>query len=294
MDAAVAYAKFRETAGRFARRLRTSATPVLAYAEKLPATKAALVVECVLTVALAAVLAQVVWDIVEPMPPATAGEAAISAPRASPVLRFAALTSADPFHRDLGAPAARAFNAPRAPETMLSLELFGIRADGAQGGSVIIGTPDNKQDVYFIGDEILEGVRLERILQDHVEIRRNGVSEALSFARDQKVASTSAPNAASDAAGAGHIEANLRRFLSVVRFVPASGGKGLAISETSDRALLRQAGLEQGDVVLSINGLAATDIGALRNLAEAGARSLTLEIERRGNRKIHTFKVDQP
>jgi len=93
---------------------------------------------------------------------------------------FDILEQFDPFHRET---TITTIEIPDniIPETKLNLKVFGMRADlSGESSSAIIGTSDNKQAAYFIGEEIVSGVILERVEVDYVILNRNGEKERLS------------------------------------------------------------------------------------------------------------------
>ena len=257
-------------------------------------TRAIAGIEIALTIAFAVASGLLVWKVFEP--PAWA--AVDSVPASSQVRRVGApavLTNIDPFHRVARAPAGSPA-AARAPETMLDLQLFGIRA-GVDGGpgSAIIGTPDNVQSVYSVGQDIMPGVRLEQVLPGRVVIRRNGVSESLSFERENAALLVPAV-AVTEAPAARRLDFDaMRSVVSQLRFVPGErdGARGLLLEGSSDPAVLQQTGLEPGDLLLSVNGTPVDSVAALAPLAGSGAQGLTLEVERKGQRKFHRLEIDR-
>ena len=76
---------------------------------------------------------------------------------------------------------------PNAPETSLNLRLKGVRAipDALQSDQManspiaIIQTPDQSALTYRMGDMIIDGVTLDRILPDRVLIMKGGALETL-------------------------------------------------------------------------------------------------------------------
>jgi len=257
-------------------------------------------VELILTVALAAVSGALVWKAFEPPAWASAGDAVrTSAPQRRAAMA-AILTDLDPFHR--ASVGGRAAAAAHAPETMLNLQLFGIRAGLAGApGSAIVATPDNTQGVYTVGQEIMPGVRLEQVLQDRVVLRRNGVTEGLSFDRESTLRQNAAvpsgaiPQAFGEA-DEHRLELDAMRSLAVaLRFSPAErgGSRGLLLEGSADPSLLRQTGLEPGDLLLTVNGTPVSEADALASLGVTKLSSLTLEIERKGQRKIHRLSIDR-
>lgn len=250
--------------------------------------------EVALTVTLAVIAGDLAWTVFEPPAFAAAGDTAVAA-KPHRAAMPAILTEVDPFHRASVAGPVAAGAASRAPETMLNLQLFGIRAGlGGAPGSAIVGTPDNQQGAYYVGQEIMSGVRLEQVLPDRVVIRRNGVAESLSFDRDSALQTAAvAPATSLPAAEERRLDFDAMKALAMVlRVSPAE--RGLLLEGSSDPSAMQQTGLEPGDLLLSVNGTAVSDPGSLASLAAAGAaQGLTLEIERKGQRKFHRLAIDR-
>lgn len=258
-------------------------------------TRAIIGIEVALTVVFAVVSGTLVWKAFEPPAWAAAGEIAQASASPRRTVIPAILTETDPFHRagatqSLGVKAA-------APETMLDLKLFGIRA-GQNGapGSAIVATPDNIQGVYTVGQQIMSGVRLESVLPDRVVIRRNGVTESLSFDRDSVLRAAVMTTPVPAVADERRLDLDTMRSLAMrLRFSPAerSGTRGLLLESSEDSQVLAQAGLELGDLLLSVNGTPVSEVGALASLGTGSAQALTLEIERKGQRKFHRLALDR-
>lgn len=69
-----------------------------------------------------------------------------------------------------------------APETRLSLELKGVfSSNRAQASSALIAERGKSARYYHIGDRLPGGATLDRVASAHVELRRNGRLERLSF-----------------------------------------------------------------------------------------------------------------
>ena len=274
----------------------SQAGKALARADK---TRLIVGIEIALTVTFAVTAGSLVWKAFEPPAWASAGEVYASAqPRRAvmPVI----LTEIDPFHRASVTVSGHSAAAAQAPETMLNLQLFGIRAGRDAGpGSAIVATPDNVQGVFTVGQEIMSGVRLEQILPDRIVIRRNGVTETLSFDRSstlQAVAvSLPAAPSSTDEEPLRRLDVDMKTLASALRFTPTErgGARGLLLEGSADPSVLDQTGLAPGDFLLSVNGTPVSDLGALTALAATGALRLTLEIERKGQRKFHRLAIDR-
>lgn len=61
-----------------------------------------------------------------------------------------------------------------------SLTLFGIlQADNKKRSKAIIGQPRQDAEIYAVGDEIAKGLKLHKVEQDHVVLKRFGTYETL-------------------------------------------------------------------------------------------------------------------
>ena len=162
---------------------------------------------------------------------------------------------------------------PDAPETQLNLKLVALfMSTGETGGSATIVTPDNESTRYELGDEILPGVRLERILSDRVIISREGREEmlmrggrepGLSVIGDSADTRT-ATNGVREAAP-GVYEPGISAFtlVSGIELVPQEqNGRvaSLLLRPRGDPALMQSAGLEPGDRLVEVNGASVADV----------------------------------
>ena len=249
------------------------------------------VAETGLVIAMGALAADLAWSLATPTAWSTTAVNAVRggrAPQASQdiVREFVAF---DPFHR-ASALLATAPSELGAPETLLNIQLFGLRAgaDG-KGGSAIIGLPDNTQGVFAVGQEVMAGVYLESVQTNRVLLRRNGVMETLPLDKDR--ASTAGPATVTTAPRMQNIAALLGGF----RITPRGEGKLGAIIESGNTELLQKSGLAVGDVLLSVNGSAVSDMASLAVIATRlnDAPSISLEIDRNGQRNLHTLAIDQ-
>lgn len=88
----------------------------------------------------------------------------------------------DPFNRDEAiAVQPIAEVGEDAPETTLNLKLTG-RTTGPNG-TAILRTPDNKEDTYGLGDEIVSGVFLQAVNTDFIVLDVDGQIQRLTFER---------------------------------------------------------------------------------------------------------------
>jgi general secretion pathway protein C len=198
------------------------------------------------------------------------------------------------------------------PQAIASLEgyrLHGIRLD-ARGGAAIIAGPDTPQAAYRVGDAIANGVVLDSVADDHVLVRTGSQRRRLDMASEAAdspmptpasapgpapAAAAAAMTAPAADADADAVTIDPARLLSEAGLRPnAEDGStdGYTLMPRGDGALLRQAGLQPGDVLTSINGR-ALDAEHLQELQEelrhGGQASITYQ--RDGQRRVLTLKA---
>ncbi len=265
--------RFAARAGDALRRL----APRLAGRSGKFAASAAPAVEIALSAGIGFVLLLICYALFAPLPTSR------SLPTAPAPDTVAAAPGAvgNPFRTvDAAAGPAVIEQGPALAETSLDLALHGTAQDEAGAWRALIKTPEGEQEWFSIGDEIWDGVRLDRILPNQVVIISGGVRESLSLVnRDLAVTSSSA----SRSSGAAQPFA----LGDVVQFVPdLSGGTlNLTLQPGSDRARFEAFGLRSGDVLVSVNNKRvgpeiASELERLRGLA--GAAAISIQVERDG------------
>lgn len=190
------------------------------------------------------------------------------------------------------------------PETNLNLSLVGLRMStaGGQAGNAIIRTPDGVSKNYKVGDSIIAGVTLERILSDRVVINRDGADETLMrVGREAGLAVISdgsqvARPAAARAVAASEpafdqsvIEARIAApelLLASIDVRATGGGEGYRLEPRGSAETMRQAGLEPGDILLRVNGTSLDNVDSDELIDRfAAADSLELQVVREGNER---------
>jgi general secretion pathway protein C len=169
--------------------------------------------------------------------------------------------------------------------TSLPLTLFGIRSNEATGGgSAIVAGPDGLQQSYAVGEEIMPGVTLHSVAFDHIVISNNGALEMMYM--DQSVPAQNVTPAA-PALIAARVAITPETLGKSIGVAPRNeNGKvtGLVVSAKDDGVVLKAAGLQNGDIVISVNGHPVGTPADLASQFRPGAR-ISLEIER-GAQKI--------
>jgi len=170
------------------------------------------------------------------------------------------------------------------------LTLFGVRADGAGGGSAIIGLSDGRQVSVAAGEELEPGLTLNSVAPDHVMLSRGGAAFRLDFP-DMTPTAHVTPNQpvtpAPEPAEAEGAVVDPQRLIAQAGLRPRIQGlgvNGLTVSASGDGGELRNAGLRSGDVIVSVNGTALNSpqaVAALRSQL-ADAPSAQIQFERDG------------
>ncbi len=245
------------------------------------------IVEALVIVLLAGVVARLIWIMITPFGPVgdwkTGGGARVSADQML-------LTTFDPFFRGGVAPGP-------AVVTSLAIKLFGVRVDLAMGrGSAIIATPDGLQSSYGVGEEIMPGVKLKSVSFEGVTIDRGGVDEQV-FLDQSVVAPVAQPGASAPTANVVPPPGVGPALASEIAFAPRTEKgqvTGFIVSPKGAGTAFRAAGLQEGDVLTAINGqsiraaddvtsaIAATPASGVAMLSiERGGRAITLSTKAR-------------
>ena len=291
--------------------------------------------EALLVVILAWVCAQLVWAIMTPLPSSSAPlPLGVSAPSGGFNVNLSRLRGF-PYFYPVGAQERRMVSGPQegpqrseprvsetaAPETDLALKLFGVRAEvGAQDrGSAIIQTTDNKQAAFVPGQMIQQGVRLEQVFPDRVEIVREGVRESLylnpdrepvrpspllagasaevegAFERAPSV--TTAPAMGAAAVSRGEL-ASISPAEALAQFqlrprLEGSRINGFVVQALGADPRLRVLDVQPGDVIMDVNGTRLTSFERVSELPDElrGATELRIGLIRDGRREERRIEV---
>lgn len=175
------------------------------------------------------------------------------------------------------------------PESTLPLELLGtvVRTEGKRSFAIVLDKNAREQRIYFVGDEISDGVKIASVARNRLVILRNGVEEILekvtdggsesgSFQAERRQPKPRGRNTAEEDEGSvtvrkvddnsfvldrREVEGVLQDFnklLTQVRVVPHfSDGKpdGFKIFNIRPGSLFAQLGMVNGDIIKRVNGL---------------------------------------
>lgn len=269
-------------------------------------------VQLALLIALAFLTAKIGWLLVAPND-AVAAKTARALP--SPVggargqqvrADLSLLMKENPFTASDSAGAAIAIE--DAPETDLNLKLVALfmsTGDAAVSSATII-TPDNKATRFEPGEEILPGVRLQRVLSDRAIISRDGREETimrsgrdagLSVIGDTDSTRIEADRVATQSAPLFEPGVTAQTLLAGLDAEPQmQDGRVTAIvlRPRGDGSLMRSAGLEPGDRLMQVNGAAVSeaDVATLSRQLAAGG-SATLDIVRSGEARTIEIRFEE-
>ncbi|MEN5230121.1 type II secretion system protein N [Brevundimonas naejangsanensis] len=232
-------------------------------------------------------LVWLVWLFAAPAPQAVQA-------RPLPEVDLSILSRFDAFFRDGGG------GAQTSPSDGGGLTLFGVRADGAGGGSAIIGLSDGRQVSVGAGEELEAGLTLTSVAPDHVMLSRGGAPFRLDFPDMASgvvaVAAAQPAVTAPEPASAEDAVVDPQRLIAQAGLRPRIQGlgiNGLIVSASGDGGELRNAGLRSGDVILSVNGTALNSPQALAALRGqlADAPSAQIQFERDGQVRSTTVRT---
>jgi type II secretion system protein C len=246
-------------------------TPPPARRKRTPGLWGIGLVEAAYIIVAGILFARLLFTLLTPLPiPAPGVQQAATGPQAD----LSVFGRFDPF---VGT-APTTVEAPpvRLEETRLNLKLVGTFVDGTKTATIQTGSG---QRVFALGEAIAAGVTIEEIHADHIILRRNGMTESLSFEnRERRPVRAQTPQVAPASETA--LPAGLQDF---VRIEPAPGGDGYILYAGRRPQFFEAAGLLNGDRLLAINNRAVGEDFEFDQLAGAiGGGGVQLTVERQG------------
>lgn len=190
------------------------------------------------------------------------------------------------------------------------MRLFGVRADGAGGGSAIIGLADGRQLSVGAGEEVEPGLILKSVEADHVVLARGDSLSRLMFTElpmgaatpppppaEQQVVTPEGPTSSGPTpqgeGGPGPVvdPARLMAQAGLRPRMQSLGVNGFIVSGAGDGTALAAAGLKSGDVILSVNGQALDSPNRIAGLRGQLSSSTSAEIRFERNGVEHTTTI---
>ena len=252
-------------------------------------------VEVLLALLLVVQLGRLVWIVAEPAAAAVPDPSAAAFRPADPAVfqRF------DAFFRTGGQSSLAEASAAGSGQ----MRLYGLRSDGAGGGSAIIGLADGRQVSVGVGEEVEPGLVLRGVGGDHVTLARGASLSRLIFSDvplgaapvpppppgPQTVTPTPAPVAPTAAASV-----DPARLMTQAGLRPRMRGArldGFTVSAAGDPAVLRAAGLQAGDVILAVNGQPLDSVERIAALRGQLANSSGAELRYERDGQVQTSTI---
>ncbi|MDP3490377.1 MAG: type II secretion system protein N [Phenylobacterium sp.] len=236
--------------------------------------------------------ARLIWIVAAP----AAGPIGV-APLAAvgPAAQTGVLARFDPFFRLAG-------SEPAAGEAQANdLQLFGIRSGGASA-SAILGPPGGAQTLYRIGEQGPGGVTLIEVALDHVVIRQGAARRRIGFPVPGGGSSWTAPPTAAPGAAAAETSsdvtgAQLMAALALTPRLQEGRAAGYTVMPRGGQGaeILARAGLQPGDVLLTLDG-SALNRERMSELPQilAAATHVDLTYERGGQTLTTRLRMSAP
>lgn len=250
-------------------------------------------VEIALALLLAVQLGRLVWIVAEPQ------NAAASVTVASTPIKpvdFSVFQRFDAFFRTGGQSSLAEASAAGSGQ----MRLYGLRSDGAGGGSAIIGLADGRQVSVGVGEEVEPGLVLRGVGSDHVTLARGSSVSRLIFS-DVPVGVAAPPPpppgpqtvtpTPTAAAGAPVDPARLMTQAGLRPRMRGARLDGFTVSGAGDPAVLRAAGLQAGDVILAVNGQPLDSLQQISAVRGQLANSSVAEIRYERDGQVQTSTI---
>ncbi|MDX1380357.1 MAG: type II secretion system protein GspC [Xanthomonadales bacterium] len=251
-----------------------------------------------LAVLAAWLLARLAWTLFTPLPsPALPEPPESFAPAAGSPEFTPALSRWHLFGEYQAPPALAALR--DAPETALDLQLRGIVASSDPESGYAIIVHQGRQGVYGVGQALPGDVRVRAVYADRVVLLRDGNPETLRLPVERPGSAT--PREAAPAVPEAPQAPPLLAALPAVRealaqhgqgdappfgLVPVSTG-GFRLFLGRDAQAIAALGLQNGDIILSANGIALDSEAKVEQALESVLAGGTLALEvRRGGRTL--------
>jgi general secretion pathway protein C len=245
-------------------------------------------------------------------PPPFAGIPTPAGERGADQSAYAAITNAHLFGEPSPADASAA-DAQNAPETQLNLQLRGaIAAIDERYVHAIVADASGIEKVYFLKDTLPGGAVLQQVQADRIILSRGGVLEALLLPKEStgggvdqagtrsssQVQPLARRNRGQSPSMQDIVAQNANSITEVIRpqpYMPNGELKGYRIYPGRNRDQFVALGLQAGDLVTEINGMALNNPAQAMEMfkALADTTQVTVTIEREGRAQTLTLDTTQ-
>lgn len=257
--------------------------------------RARLAVEIALGLILAVQVGRLAWTVLEPIHIPEAPARAVAKP-----VDYSVFQRFDAFFRTGG----RSSLAEATAAGSGQMRLFGVRTDGAGGGSAIIGLADGRQLSVAVGEEVEPGLKLHEVGADYVTLARGTSLSRLIFS-DAPVGAAPPPPpppepqtvtpdpqpAAATSAGPSVDPARLMAQASLRPRMQGVRVNGFTVTAGGDGSALKAAGLRSGDVILAVNGQSLDSLDRIAALRGQLSNSVSAEIRFERDGQVQTTTI---
>jgi general secretion pathway protein C len=257
------------------------------------------VINVLLVIWIASMLANLTWDLLSPAEPVGEIEVTTETPPA-PVNPDRQLISQMPsWHlmgiASQGSQPVQTSTPVEAPETKLNLVLKGaLASNDPEHARAIIADPSGKEEQYAVGQQLPGNAELSEIHPDRIILKRNGRFETLRLPKDKQSSNVVAsrrvsarPNASPRerlSSARQQLKQGSSNLSNLIRATPKRGADGKTIGYTlspgRDPDLFAQVGLQAGDVAIQINDIKldnpTNSARALKSMQNGESISLTV------------------
>ena len=180
--------------------------------------------------------------------------------------------------------------------TQLRLKLLGTVA-GVKGYeyAIIEESDKRRQDLFRVGDSVASAT-IVRIMRGMIVLRASGKDEVLRMEEETAVAKHGTREQAFQQGGTitvrkseiDHAMSNMAKFLTQARvqpfFSPGGTANGFIISRIQKGSIFQKMGMQNGDIIQSVNGQPIQGPGEVMELYKGlqSGSEITLNIKRRG------------
>ncbi|OIM99408.1 type II secretion system protein GspC [Idiomarina sp. MD25a] len=204
------------------------------------------------------------------------------------------------FGRQQAGTQSRGNDYANAPKTSLNVRLVGVSASSRPERSAAIIEQAGKQSTYIVGDAIGRSrVTVEQILADRVILDNGGRLETLQLediGEDRPALSLVVESSEAEANKANNTSDALQRvkrdpdqlldYVSIAPVLEQGSLQGYRLSPGNQADIFYQAGFQEGDLAVAINGYDLTDMQQASELSSQlqGATEATVTVLRNGER----------
>lgn len=265
------------------------------------------------------IAAQLTWWLVAPAEPQAGSVASVAAPEATASNQAVKIAKVQRLNLFGQASQTNTQTHRSAPQTTLNIRLVGVSASSNPARSAAIIEQSGQQQTYIVGDTIARSnVTVETIYADRVILDNNGRLETLQLedigedrpalslvvddgtqsneqSREQKTEQGAKQEVTETLQQVAQGSASLDDYVTIEPVINNGQLQGYRLSPGKNPQVFRQAGFQNGDLAVAINGYDLTDMQQAMLLSNElnGATQVVIQVERQGQRQELTLELPQ-